>query len=53
MLPGVVQHSELEGIHDRYMNCLKLYAEWNFPTQPNRVQDLLVKLPQVGQHNVI
>jgi len=46
---GVVQHSELEGIHDRYMNCLKLYAEWNFPTQPNRVQDLLVKLPQVQE----
>ena len=44
---GLVQHSELEEIHNRYMNCLKIYTEWNFPTQPNRVQELLVKLPEV------
>jgi len=46
---GVVEHSELEGIHDRYMNCLKIYSEWNYPGQPNRVQELLVKLPEVQE----
>ena len=46
---GVVQHRELEAIHDRYMNCLKIYTDWNFPGQPSRVQELLVKLPEVQE----
>ena len=44
---GNVQDRELEGIHDRYMNCLKTFIEYNFPQEPNRVQELLVKLPEV------
>ena len=44
---GTVVDRELEGIHDRYMNCLKTFIEFNFPQEPNRVQDLLVKLPEV------
>jgi hypothetical protein len=43
----VVQHPELEAIHDRYMTCLRHFTEYNFPAHPNRVQDLLVKLPEV------
>ena len=45
---GVVQHPELEAIHDRYMTCLRHFTEYNFPAHPNRVQDLLVKLPEVS-----
>ena len=44
---GIVQDKELEQIHDRYMNCLKTFIEYNFPQEPNRVQELLVKLPEV------
>jgi len=44
----VVQHPELEAIHDRYMTCLRHFTEYNFPAHPNRVQDLLVKLPEVS-----
>lgn len=44
---GVVQHPELEPIHDRYMNCLRLFSEQNFPNEPNRVEELLVRLPEV------
>lgn len=46
---GNVQDSELEQIHDRYLNCLKTFIEYNFPQEPNRVQDLLVKLPEVQE----
>jgi len=46
---GVVQHPELEAIHDRYMTCLRHFTEYNFPAHPNRVQDLLVKLPEVQE----
>jgi len=46
---GTVVDRELEGIHDRYMNCLKTFIEFNFPQEPNRVQDLLVKLPEVQE----
>jgi hypothetical protein len=46
-MTGVVQHPELEAIHDRYMTCLRHFTEYNFPAHPNRVQDLLVKLPEV------
>lgn len=45
---GNVQDRELEHIHDRYMNCLKTFIEYNFPQEPNRVHDLLVKLPEVS-----
>jgi len=44
---GVVQHPELEPIHDRYMNCLRTFSEQNFPNEPNRVEELLVRLPEV------
>ncbi len=43
----MVQHPQLEAIHDRYMTCLRHFSEYNFPAHPNRVQDLLVKLPEV------
>merc|ERR1719232_1368862 len=46
---GIVQDRELEQIHDRYMNCLKTFIEYNFPQEPNRVQELLVKLPEVQE----
>merc|ERR1711884_870733 len=46
---GIVQDKELEQIHDRYMNCLKTFIEYNFPQEPNRVQELLVKLPEVQE----
>jgi hypothetical protein len=48
LITGVVQHPELEAIHDRYMTCLRHFTEYNFPAHPNRVQDLLVKLPEVS-----
>ena len=47
LFTGIVQDRELEQIHDRYMNCLKTFIEYNFPQEPNRVQELLVKLPEV------
>jgi len=46
---GNVQHKELEQIHDRYMNCLRTFTEYNFPQEPNRVEELLVKLPEVQE----
>ena len=46
-LSGNVQHKELEVIHDRYMNCLRTFTEYNYPQEPNRVEELLVKLPEV------
>ena len=30
------------------MNCLRTFIEYNYPQEPNRVQELLVKLPEVG-----
>ena len=44
---GNVQDRELEQIHSRYMNCLRTFIEYNYPQEPNRVQELLVKLPEV------
>ena len=29
------------------MSCLRTFAEYNYPQQPNRVEELLVKLPEV------
>lgn len=39
--------SELETIQERYTSCLKTYVEHTFPMQPNRLQDLLQRLPEV------
>lgn len=39
--------SELETIQERYTSCLKTYVEHTFPMQPNRLQDLLHRLPEV------
>ena len=50
---GNVQDRELEQIHSRYMNCLRTFIEYNYPQEPNRVQELLVKLPEVGQESFI
>ena len=36
-------------IHDRYLSCLKAYSEYNFPAEPDRVQHLLHKLPEVQE----
>ncbi|XP_063231697.1 hormone receptor 4 [Bacillus rossius redtenbacheri] len=38
---------ELETIQDRYMTCLRGFVEHNFPQQPTRFHDLLVRLPEV------
>ena len=52
MIAGSLQHQSLEPIHSRYMSCLRTFAEYNYPQQPNRVEELLVKLPEVRQsHN--
>lgn len=39
--------NELETIQERYTSCLKTYVEHTFPMQPNRLQDLLHRLPEV------
>ncbi|KAL5240969.1 hypothetical protein ACI65C_008379 [Semiaphis heraclei] len=39
--------SELETIQERYTSCLKTYVEHTFPMQPNRLQDLLQRLPEI------
>ncbi|XP_050521497.1 hormone receptor 4 isoform X2 [Daktulosphaira vitifoliae] len=39
--------SELETIQERYTSCLKTYVEHTFPMQPNRLQDLLNRLPEI------
>ena len=44
---GSLQHQSLEPIHSRYMSCLRTFTEYNYPQQPNRVEELLVKLPEV------
>jgi len=31
------------------MSCLRTFAEYNYPQQPNRVEELLVKLPEVQE----
>merc|ERR1719245_2754846 len=46
---GNVQDRELEQIHSRYMSCLRTFIEYNYPQEPNRVQELLVKLPEVQE----
>lgn len=42
--------NELETIQERYTSCLKTYVEHTFPMQPNRLQDLLHRLPEVMEH---
>jgi nuclear receptor subfamily 6 group A len=46
---GSLQHQSLEPIHSRYMACLRTFSEYNYPQQPNRVEELLVKLPEVQE----
>jgi len=46
---GSLQHQSLEPIHSRYMACLRTFSEYNYPHQPNRVEELLVKLPEVQE----
>ncbi|QQP35693.1 Uncharacterized protein FKW44_023983, partial [Caligus rogercresseyi] len=38
--------TSLASIHDRYLNCLKAFTRKNFPREPHRVQELLVRLPE-------
>lgn len=40
--------SELETFQERYMTCLKTYVDHQFPQQPCRFHDLLVRLPEVS-----
>lgn len=42
-----VSSSELESIQERYMTCLRAYTQSTYPNQPNRFQELLVRLPEV------
>lgn len=37
----------LDVIHDKYLGCLRSFAKKHFPNQPNRVEELLVRLPEV------
>ena len=41
------QTSALQEIHQRYLGCLRSFAKRHFPQEPNRVEDLLVRLPEV------
>ena len=34
-------------IYEKYLNCLRIFTRKHFPNQPNRVEDLLVRLPEV------
>lgn len=34
-------------IHNRYLACLKAFAQQHHPQEPNRVENLLVRLPEV------
>jgi hypothetical protein len=34
-------------IHDKYLTCLRTFTKKHFPSQPNRVEELLVRLPEV------
>ena len=34
-------------IHDKYLTCLKTYTKKHFPSQPNRVEEMLVRLKEV------
>jgi len=37
----------LDVIHEKYLTCLRTFAKKHFPNQPNRVEELLVRLPEV------
>jgi len=37
----------LDLIYKRYLNCLKMFTMKYFPSQPNRVEELLIRLPEV------
>ncbi len=37
----------LDVIHEKYLTCLRTFAKKHFPSQPNRVEELLVRLPEV------
>lgn len=39
--------NELETIQERYMACLRAYTQHICPHQPNRFQELLIRLPEV------
>jgi nuclear receptor subfamily 6 group A len=41
------QTPTLQEIHIRYLSCLRSFAKRNFPQEPNRVEELLVRLPEV------
>jgi len=38
----------LDVIHEKYLACLRSFAKKHFPNQPNRVEELLVRLPEVN-----
>ena len=38
----------LDLIYKRYLNCLKMFTMKYFPSQPNRVEELLIRLPEVS-----
>ncbi|KAK4291515.1 hypothetical protein Pmani_031022 [Petrolisthes manimaculis] len=40
-------HKELEVIQERYMGCLRSFCETHYPSQPSRLQNLLVILPDI------
>ena len=42
----------LDLIYKRYLNCLKMFTMKYFPSQPNRVEELLIRLPEVSNTGV-
>lgn len=48
-----VSSSELESIQERYMTCLRAYTQSTYPDQPNRFQELLVRLPEVKNCHIL
>uniref|UniRef100_T1J198 Hormone receptor 4 n=1 Tax=Strigamia maritima TaxID=126957 RepID=T1J198_STRMM len=40
-------HRELEAIQERYVSALRTYVETRYPSQPTRLEELLVRLPEI------
>ena len=47
LYPIDLSNPTLDVIHEKYLACLRSFAKKHFPNQPNRVEELLVRLPEV------
>lgn len=46
--PLDIDDPSLNVIYDKYLSCLRTFTRKHFPSQPNRVEELLVRLPEVS-----